>query len=241
MRAVVLLAAPGLALGTENIISVDLCPPYMTTCQNTWVQIGGAVGDPCTAACQVNAADQTRWCPSGADHTGAAGTPWGWCAATAAAGEASAAKGGNGSDEDDYTLAIGIIGVILFYAIGGIGFNYHTKQQMRHPHAAFWVNVGGMVIDGVKWSKAKADGNEYKAIPTSPNPTVVHTKIDDDVEAGLPGGDSEGSDAEEPPASPRPTRKAKGAAGAAGAKKKKKKKKPTAEVLEAAEEDGGME
>ena len=48
-----LLATTALVHAVENVISIDLCPPYLPGCENTWTQAGAAVGDPCSAPCQV--------------------------------------------------------------------------------------------------------------------------------------------------------------------------------------------
>eukprot|EP01050_Picozoa_sp_SAG11_P031326 SAG11_NODE_9688_length_889_cov_5.878481_1_plen_196_part_10 len=86
MLAVTIATVARLAHGQflrEAIVSVprpgDLCPPYAPRCTNEWAQDGATVGDVCTIECR-SLPDGTRWCPSGPDHSGDEGTPWGWCA-----------------------------------------------------------------------------------------------------------------------------------------------------------------
>ena len=76
-------AAAGQPLATttttpgESVASVALCPPYSPGCGNDARQAGATVGDSCSVPCQVFSG--ARWCPTTSDHTGDAGTPWGWC------------------------------------------------------------------------------------------------------------------------------------------------------------------
>jgi|EP01043_Picozoa_sp_COSAG02_P049045 hypothetical protein len=153
-------------MATEKIIAVpvdgNLCPPYAPTCGNTWTSAGATVGDPCTIACATNA-DGTRWCPTTADTSGNEGTPWGWCAKTAEEGEKHAA---GLDEEDDWTIAGSIIGVFALYLFGGIAYNYKVKGVgFALPHVDFWKNVGGLVKDGVIFSRAKYNGETYKGSP----------------------------------------------------------------------------
>ena len=122
-----LLATTKLVDAVEKVISVGLCPPYLAGCSNTWAQTGATVGDPCSAPCQANA-DGTRWCPTGADHSGAIGTPWGWCAKTAAEGEAD----GDGlpGAENSWTVSAAIIGSIIVYVVGGVSYNYKVSTKL---------------------------------------------------------------------------------------------------------------
>ena len=157
-----LLTMASATLATEKIIAVPtagaLCPPYAPTCQNTWTAAGSNVGDPCTIPCQANA-DGTRWCPTTADTSGNEGTPWGWCSKTAEEGEAAAASDG----EDDWTIAGSIIGVGVLYLFGGIFYNFKVKGEgFALPHVDFWRNVAGLVKDGVAFSHARYNGQEYK-------------------------------------------------------------------------------
>ena len=150
------------AAATEKIIAVpiigDLCPPYLPGCANTWTSVGATVGDPCTIACATNA-DATRWCPTTADPSGNDGTPWGWCAKSAEEGEAKSKEFDNA--EDDWTIAGSIIGIGLIYVAGGTYYNHKTKGVIAFPHLDFWKNVGGLVRDGVTFSRAKYAGEEF--------------------------------------------------------------------------------
>jgi hypothetical protein len=65
------------AMPKDIVVSVDLCPDYNPPCGNQMVQAGAAVGDVCSIPCAVWGA--ARWCPTSDDHSGEAGTPWGWC------------------------------------------------------------------------------------------------------------------------------------------------------------------
>jgi predicted ferric reductase len=61
----------------QVVMSVDLCPPYKPECGNL-LQPGASVGDSCDIPCTEWAS--ALWCPTTDDHSGDAGTPWGWCA-----------------------------------------------------------------------------------------------------------------------------------------------------------------
>eukprot|EP01052_Picozoa_sp_SAG31_P013879 SAG31_NODE_847_length_11532_cov_2.297560_2_plen_126_part_00 len=122
-----------------------------------------------------------------------------------------------------------------------------VKQQITLPHVEFWKNVGGLVKDGILFTKAKYEGKEgYQPVPnatpaassTTGGPdavTVVH--IDED------GMDEDADVVEAMRAPPQRSPRAK-----KGETKKKKKKKKTKKMTEAAQaalendgEDGGME
>lgn len=156
-------AMSSVAVATEKVISLpevgNLCPPYLPTCANTQTQAGAAVGDPCTQPCQT-LGDGTRWCPTTADTSGAEGTPWGWCAKSAEEGERHAA---GLDEEDDWSIAGSIIGVIVLYVFGGVAYNYKVKGVgLALPHVDFWRNVGGLVKDGVTFTRARAAGDQHQ-------------------------------------------------------------------------------
>ena len=81
LGCVAIAAAAGQPLATttpvERVASVALCPPYSPGCGNAARQAGATVGDPCSAPCRELSG--ARLCPTTSDHTGDAGTPWGWC------------------------------------------------------------------------------------------------------------------------------------------------------------------
>lgn len=151
----------------ESVIAVPtagaLCPAYAPSCVNTFVSAGSAVGDKCTAACQ-SLDDGTRWCPTGADHSGSSGSAWGWCPKTPGAGGGGAGGDELGDDNADLQLAgIAIAGLIVLYVGGFVYFNFKTNQVMGLPanHVVFWKNVAGLAKDGFAFSVAKAQGQEH--------------------------------------------------------------------------------
>ena len=228
-RAAALLAGAIGHAAAEKVVSVDLCPTYVPACANTWVQAGAAVGDACTAPCATNS-DATRWCPTTADHSGNQGTPWGWCSQTAPAG-GDDDDGGEGGGGDGWLTVVAIMGTLGLYAGGGTVWNHRTNGVIKHPHTLMWKQVGGLVVDGVQFTRAKSEGREYSGSAghdydplgnavevddSYPEDDYEVAALEEDVESGMT-----------PPSSPKKKKKMK---------KKKKKKEAAPEA-----DDGGYE
>eukprot|EP01052_Picozoa_sp_SAG31_P022298 SAG31_NODE_1768_length_7313_cov_3.691295_2_plen_88_part_00 len=81
------------------------------------------------------------------------------------AGTGSGGSGPGEGEENDWTIVIIILTAAGLYVVGGVAYNYKVKEEIALPHVAFWKNVGGLVVDGIKWSKAKYDGEDYVSIP----------------------------------------------------------------------------
>ena len=113
------------------------------------------------------------------------------------------------------------------YIAAGVYYNYSTKQQLSHPHVQQWRQLGGLVKDGIMFSKARYLGETYQgAAPPADIASYGATSVAHPEEAAamLPGTD--GTAYEDSPAStPRKGDRKK--------KKKKKRKKKTAVIEDA--------
>lgn len=139
-----------------------------------------------------------------------------------------------GEGEDIALWAVAVFVCLSLYVGGGIGYKYHTEGEIAHPHMVQFKNIGGLVVDGVAFTKAKAQSQEYTPPPA----------IDASAAGGAGGGDSE----KEPL-----TKSAGGAPSGYGAtkpdikggaappprgEKEKKKKKKNKKAKEIEDEDG---
>ena len=177
--AALLLVGAADRAAAEKVVSVDLCPTYVPACANTWVQAGAAVGDACTAPCAANS-DGTRWCPTTADHSGNQGTPWGWCAQTAPAGGDDDDDGTGVGGGDGWMLVFAITLTVGLYAGGGTVWNHRTNGVIRHPHITMWKQVGGLVVDGVQFTRAKTEGREYSGTAGGHDYDPLGNAVEDD-------------------------------------------------------------
>jgi len=84
----------------QRLISVETCPSYVPHCGNVARQGGARVGDKCATACRAFG-DGAMWCPTTLDHSGRAGTPWGWCSPIDREKIAFTSVDRSGDDESD--------------------------------------------------------------------------------------------------------------------------------------------
>ena len=138
-----------------------------------------------------------------------------------------------GEGEDIAIWAVAVFVCLSLYVGGGIGWKYHTEGEIAHPHVLQWKNVGGLVVDGLAFTKAKAQSQEY----TPPPPAI-------DASAAGGGGEKEpltksSSDATSSGyGSTNPDIKGGAPPPAAAPTKEKKKKKKKKKAKEIADEDG---
>ena len=74
---------------------------------------------------------------------------------------------GLGSGEGTELWAILTFVCVSVYIVGGVGYQWHTKKELKHPHFQQWMQVKGLVVDGFHFSKAKYSGETWKPPPPS--------------------------------------------------------------------------